>query len=212
MFAWGGRNWILGTLFFASVSLLIYALTFFYLTLMISIMFLILELFFLSFFRDPPRWINSGIVSPADGRIISIESFRNKKENGKFVRIAIFMSVFNVHVNRAPISGKVLHMVHKSGGIIPAYEPGSKKNERLITYMNTPIGGIKIIQIAGLLAKRIVPYIRPKQYLSKGQRIGIIQFGSRVDLILPNDKVKILITKGQNVKAGMTTVANIKNV
>jgi phosphatidylserine decarboxylase len=155
--------------------------------------------------------INSGIVSPADGRIISIEHYKNKKNSRKYVRIAIFMSVFNVHVNRAPISGKVLHMVHKSGGFIPAYDPGSKKNERLITLMSSPIGRIKIIQIAGLLAKRIVPYIKPKQFLSKGQRIGIIQFGSRVDLILPKDKVNILITKGQHVKAGITSLAKINN-
>jgi phosphatidylserine decarboxylase len=211
MLAWGGRNWILGTLFFASVSLLIYAFTYFYLILIFSIVFLILDIFFLSFFRDPPRWINSGIVSPADGRIISIESFKNKKDNKNFVRVAIFMSVFNVHVNRAPISGKVLRMSHRSGGFIPAYEPGSKKNERLITLLSTTIGKIEVIQIAGLIAKRIVPYIKPKQYLSKGQRIGIIQFGSRVDLILPEDKVKIRITEGQHVKAGMTTLAEIKN-
>ncbi len=119
------------------------------------------------------------------------------------------MNITNVHVNRAPLDGSVVSMVHRPGGFLPAYRPESKQNERLITTIISPIGYIKIIQIAGIVAKRIVPYIKPGMHLKRGERIGIIQFGSRVDVILPKDKVTILVEKGQHVKAAIDSIAKI---
>jgi phosphatidylserine decarboxylase len=176
------------------------------------------------FFRDPNRIIGSGIVSPADGRVISItkEGTENKNDlsvekreriNGKNpekIRIAIFMNVNNVHVNRAPIPGKIIYMKHIRGRLIPAYKPESKYNERLITIIKSEIGNIKIVQIAGILAKRIVPYVKPGDRLIKGQRIGIIQFGSRVDVILPKGRVEVHVVIDQHIIAGSTTIALIK--
>jgi len=219
MLAQGGHNWILGTLLISSLTLLIFILTKMLILLAISLILLLLVCFFMLFFRDPERVPSRGIVAPADGRIISITTSDTSKydskgqikrpKNQRFIRIATFMSVFNVHVNRAPISGKVLSITHKPGKFLPAYKSESKNNERVITTFKTKIGKIIIIQIAGILAQRIIPYIHPNEYLKKGQRLGIIQFGSRVDLILPKNRVKILVKNHQRVFAGSTTVAEI---
>lgn len=202
MLARGGYKWISGTLLVAALFLLFYILLYVFVLLLISVLFLICDCFFLVFFRDPKRNPGKGIVSPADGRVLFVS-------NSGTTRIAIFMSVTNVHVNRAPLSGRVLRMTHKPGGLLPAYKHGSKNNERLITSMQTQIGKIKVIQIAGLIARRIVPYIQPGQNLKKGQRIGIIQFGSRVDLLLPSEHIRVNIRPGQRVRAGVTSIALI---
>jgi phosphatidylserine decarboxylase len=170
---------------------------------------IICEIFFLIFFRDPERTIGRGIVSPADGKVFQISKV-NSKEPQAMVRLAIFMNVTNVHVNRAPLAGKILSMTHFHGGLVPAYRPESKLNERLKTVLKTDLGEVTIIQIAGILAQRIVPYIEPGEYLSKGQRIGIIQFGSRVDLILPANRINIKVNVGDSVHAGSSTIAEIR--
>jgi phosphatidylserine decarboxylase len=131
------------------------------------------------------------------------------RANDNLIRLAIFMNVTNVHVNRCPLNGRVIKMAYKPGGLVPAYYPESKRNERLITYLKTDIGIIKIYQIAGILARRIIPYIKTGDKLKKGQRIGIIQFGSRVDLILPKNRLKILVSEGDTVRAGSTSLAKI---
>jgi len=204
MIARGGYTWILGTLLISAVILLFYLEVRVSVLLAISIILLICDCFFLLFFRDPERRISSGIVSPADGRILAIY------DQSGLMRIGIFMSVTDVHVNRAPLKGRVISVTHKPGGFIPAYRQESVRNERVITTMNTNIGRIKVIQIAGILAKRIVPYIKTGQELKKGERIGIIQFGSRVDLIMPSNRIKILVKNGHRVKAGSTTIAELK--
>lgn len=207
MLARGGYKWITGSLLLSALILLLNLITSNIILLVISVIFLICVCFFMIFFRDPNRRPGFGIVAPADGRIISI-THSNSKTN---YRIATFMSVTNVHVNRAPLDAMVLSMVHKPGKFKPAYQAEAKQNERLITTLKTRIGKIKVIQIAGILAQRIVPYIQPKQNLKKGQRIGIIQFGSRVDLLLPRLRVKVLVNVGDCVHAGTTTVARIIN-
>ena len=204
MIARGGYTWILGTLLISAVILLFYLEVRVSVLLAISIILLISDCFFLLFFRDPERRIARGIVSPADGRILAIY------DRSGLLRIGIFMSVTDVHVNRAPLNGRVISVTHKPGSFIPAYRQESVRNERLITTMNTNIGRIKVIQIAGILAKRIVPYIKQGKELKKGERIGIIQFGSRVDLIMPSNKIRTLVKKGQRVKAGSTTIAELK--
>lgn len=207
MIARGGYTWILGTLLISAVSLLYYLVTNIIIFLDLAIILLIFELFLLIFFRDPDRRPKSGpsIMAPADGKVIMI----TKMPNQNLTRIATFMNVTNVHVNRAPLTGKVLSMVHYPGGFSPAYLPEAKQNERLVTQMKTGIGNIKIIQIAGLIAQRIVPYINPGQYLKKGERIGIIQFGSRVDVLLPSDKIKVKVSVGTKVHAGTSEIAEI---
>jgi len=209
MFARGGYTWILGTLLISAVSLLYYLITNIIIFLDLAIILLIFESFLLIFFRDPERVPKSGpsIMAPADGKVIMISQI--PKQN--ITRIAIFMNVTNVHVNRAPLAGRVLIMKHYPGGFSPAYLPEAKQNERLVTQIKTQIGIIKIIQIAGLIAQRIVPYISPGQYLKKGERIGIIQFGSRVDVLLPTDKIRIRISVGAKVHAGTSEIAEIKS-
>jgi phosphatidylserine decarboxylase len=204
MIASVGYTWILGTVLISAVLLLYYLEVRVSVLLVISVILLICGCFFLVFFRDPERRIGGGIVSPADGRILAIY------DQTGLLRIGIFMGVTNVHVNRAPLKGRVISVIHKPGGFMPAYLQESARNERVITTMNTMIGRIKIIQIAGILAKRIVPYIKSGQELKKGERIGIIQFGSRVDLIMPSNRIRTLVKKGQSVKAGSTTIAELK--
>jgi phosphatidylserine decarboxylase len=165
----------------------------------------------LLFFRDPDRVIGKGIVACADGRIREIADINDDKI-GNSLKISTFMNVYNVHVNRIPLDGDIKFIEHISGIHLPAFKKESDKNERMITTINTKIGPIKIIQIAGTLARRIVPYIKKGDKLKKGERIGIIRFGSRVDVYLPSKKIKkILVKIGEGVKAGETTIAEIND-
>ena len=154
------------------------------------------------FFRDPVRRPASGLVSPADGKVMFVE----KNEELGIWHIAIFMSPLNVHVNRAPLAGRVVKIDHIKGGFKPAFNKESEHNERVITVLATRIGKVKIIQIAGIVARRIVPYITERQRLLKGEKIGMIRFGSRVDLYLPSDKLIPEIVPGQKVRAGIDTI------
>ncbi len=177
------------------------------------------------FLRDPDRRILSGnnLVAPADGKIISImkiggrgvkikkglvgriDSLCSDVTNEGYV-ISIFMSIFNVHVNRAPISGKVVSVRHKKGKFFMAYDvKKSFYNEKNEIIIETKIGKIKIIQIAGFLARRIECFVNGNQKINKGQKIGRIIMGSQVSLILPNIKLKI--KEGDYVKAGETVLA-----
>jgi phosphatidylserine decarboxylase len=211
MIAWGGRNWTLGTLLFVTLSLLGFLIISSVILIYLAVILLVLELFFLNFFRDPERTIGSDIVAPADGRIMSIETVKMNSGTKSYYRVATFMNVYNVHVNRTPIAGRVIKMRYKPGQFKPAYNKDSINNEQLETTLKTSIGRIVLIQIAGILAKRIVPYICTGDVLKKGQRLGIIQFGSRVDVILPKDRVKIMVSTGDKVKAGSSCLASIIN-
>jgi len=158
-------------------------------------------LFVMLFFRDPERHPGSDIVAPADGVVTDISDFDD------YVRIATFMNVHNVHVNRAPIDCVVKSQKHMDGKCGPAYGKDAENNERTITLLETKIGGIKIVQIAGVFARRIVSYVKEGQSLSKGERIGMIRFGSRVDLYLPKKNVRVTVKTGEKVRAGESTVA-----
>ncbi|MCK5636932.1 MAG: phosphatidylserine decarboxylase family protein, partial [Thermoplasmatales archaeon] len=134
------------------------------------------------------------------------------KEVGDCTKISTFMNLYNVHVNRIPLDGTVKDVVHISGIHLPAFKKESEKNERVITTIDTKIGSVKVIQIAGTLARRIVPYIKKGDKLKKGERIGIVRFGSRVDVYLPTKKIKKINVKvGEIVKAGETTLAEIND-
>jgi len=164
----------------------------------ISLILIVLSIFLLCFYRDPYREIQDGIVSPADGLVQKVETKRG------MIHISVFMGVQNVHVNRSPIDGKVISQNHKSGGYTPAFSKDSDKNERLITKLDTDLGIFKITQIAGFLIRRIVSYIEPNELIGKGERIGLIHFGSRVDLAFESSGIRVKVKKGDRILAGQT--------
>lgn len=119
------------------------------------------------------------------------------------------MNIYDVHVNRMPIDGRITYIEHYPGSHIPAFRKESGRNERVVIKIDTIIGLIKIIQIAGIIARRIKPYIKIDDELRKGDRIGIIRFGSRVDLYLPRDKITLKVRRGDRVKAGVDSIAEV---
>ncbi len=155
------------------------------------------------FFRDPERDVPAGIesaVSPADGRVIAIEP----AEQGH--RLSIFLSVFNVHVNRAPIGGEIIREEYRKGKFLLAFDArASVENEQLIFTIRGE-RELTFALIAGILARRIVPWKKPGDKVNKGDRIALIRFGSRVDMMLPPD-CEIMVRKGEKVYAGRSVIA-----
>ena len=155
--------------------------------------------------------IGNDIVSPADGYIRDIYEL-DDIDIGKCIVLSIFMNVHNVHVNRMPIDGIIKEVIHLPGSHLPAFKKESERNERLIIKIKTSIGMIKIIQIAGTFARRILPYMKKNDVINKGDKIGIIRLGSRVDLYLPYKKnFKFKVKKGDKLKAGESSVAKIND-
>ncbi|MEV0844765.1 phosphatidylserine decarboxylase [Streptomyces sp. NPDC049954] len=153
------------------------------------------------FFRDPEREITQGrVISPADGVVQSIMPWKDGR-----TRVAIFMSPLNVHVNRAPLAGTVTSVEHIPGGYVPAFNKESENNERVVWHFDTELGDIEMIQIAGAVARRIVPYVPSGTKVEQGERIGLIRFGSRVDLYLP-EGVEVDVEVGQPTVAGVTRI------
>ncbi len=171
-----------------------------------------MAVFLLSFFRDPervPTGDESTIVSPADGTVLSAAA-APESPSGAVRRLSIFMSVFNCHVNRAPVSGLLADYAYCPGKKMAAFdEKCSTENEQNRITLQAAAGPVTFKQIAGVLARRIVFYPRPGDRLVRGQRIGIILFGSRVDLFVP-DAAELLVNPGDKVKAGRTGVARWK--
>ncbi|WP_327288103.1 phosphatidylserine decarboxylase [Streptomyces sp. NBC_01198] len=151
------------------------------------------------FFRDPEREIADGrVISPADGVVQSVMPWKDGR-----TRVAIFMSPLNVHVNRAPLAGTVTSVEHIPGGYVPAFNKESEHNERVIWHFDTEAGDIEMVQIAGAVARRIVPYVPRGCKVEQGDRIGLIRFGSRVDVYLPAG-IEAGVEVGQNTTAGVT--------
>ncbi|MEA3458380.1 MAG: phosphatidylserine decarboxylase, partial [Candidatus Thermoplasmatota archaeon] len=150
-------------------------------------------------------------IAPADGRIRDISQSKDR-DVGECTIISVFMNVYNVHVNRMPMDGTIKDVVHISGSHIPAFKKESERNERVIITIDTNIGIVKVIQIAGTLARRIVPYISKGDKLKKGEKIGIIRLGSRVDIYIPSKKIKNINVKlGDMIKAGEGSIAEIND-
>jgi len=166
---------------------------------LLCLVFFIPSLCLLIFFRDPPRRIGEGYVSPADGKVIIID------RKGGFQRVCIFMSPLNVHVNRAPCDAHVMDMQYHEGTFAIASDKEAEENERMHWYLKGAKGKVEVVQIAGMVARRIVPYLEVGAEVKKGDRIGHIAFGSRVDLYLPK-RVRLEVSVGQRVKAGSTTI------
>ena len=166
-----------------------------------------------SFFRDPERDVPGGdnqVVSPADGRIVAVDSEAHAESlpGEKFQRVAIFMSPANVHVNRVPVSGEVLAVKHTPGRFLAAYdERASLENERNEVALRDERGRpLVFVQVAGLLARRIICNLRPGQRVEQGARFGLIMFGSRVDVYLvPSARLRVSI--GDRVRAGSAVLA-----
>ncbi|MFF8960977.1 phosphatidylserine decarboxylase [Streptomyces sp. NPDC014894] len=153
------------------------------------------------FFRDPEREITQGrVISPADGVVQSIMPWKDGR-----TRVAIFMSPLNVHVNRAPLAGTVTSVEHVPGGFVPAFNKESENNERVVWHFDTELGDIEMVQIAGAVARRIVPYLPQGTKVEQGDRIGLIRFGSRVDIYLP-EGVEVAVEVGQTTTAGVTRI------
>jgi phosphatidylserine decarboxylase len=210
----GGYPWILAsfacTFFFLAAcffSLDVWMVFFF----VFSILFFFVSCLLIVFFRDPERTIGPGIVAVADGKIREILSL-NDTDVGDCTRVSTFMNIHNVHVNRMPFDGTILKVTHHDGGHVPAFNKESDSNERVILLIQTEIGVVKIVQIAGSVARRIVPYVSEGSVVKKGERIGLIRLGSRVDLYLPAKKIKGLsIQVHDKVKAGESRLAEIND-
>jgi phosphatidylserine decarboxylase len=172
---------------------------------------LLVTSFILYFFRDPERFIpdkSNAIVSPADGKVILIEKIKDETFlNQDVLKISIFMNVFNVHVNRAPLSGVVEKIIHSPGKFYSAdSDKGALQNENCATIITSETGvKIAFVQVAGLIARRIVNWLETDDSLKKGERFGLIRFGSRVDLYLPADIITS-VEIGQKVQAGETII------
>ncbi|MGA9754933.1 MAG: phosphatidylserine decarboxylase family protein [Desulfobaccales bacterium] len=168
--------------------------------------------FFAYFFRDPERDIPGepgAIISPADGLVVQVDEVQEPEFlRGPARRVAIFMNVFDVHVNRSPVAGVVTSMRHRAGEYKAASrQDAASRNEQQALVLESDGGRrILVVQIAGLLARRIIPFVKPGQQLARGERVGMICFGSRVDLYLPSE-AEILVKVGDRVKAGSSMVA-----
>ncbi len=168
-------------------------------------------LFSLFFFRDPVRLITAGpreIVSPADGAVVGIEDLENTPYyNGPCKRVSIFLSVFDVHVNRAPATGTVTAIRHQDGGYVNALRAdSSEKNESHAGWMDTECGPRTVRQISGAVARRIVCVPVVGDNLEKGEKFGMIKFGSRTELYLPPE-ADVLVKLKDTVRAGATIMA-----
>jgi phosphatidylserine decarboxylase len=206
MIAKGAWHWIITPLI---LSVLVFVLSINHFSLILYFLaFLLILIFFtfLIFFRDPCREIGEGITAPADGIVKRIE------KNDESIMISTFMRIHDVHVNRCPIDGKVVGLKHVLGKHIPAYKENYEKNEKVIIDLDTKIGKVRIVQIAGIFARRIVPYVKDGEELKKGQRIGIVRFGSRVDLHLPLDDIRLKIKEETRIYAGTTQIAEVERV
>ncbi|MDP2217430.1 MAG: phosphatidylserine decarboxylase [Methanolobus sp.] len=203
MLAKGSAPWIMTLVAISALAAIAHITVYWPYTGIITLLGLAGLIFFIFFFRDPEReseYCCSSMTAPADGKIVDI---RGRK-------ICIFMNVHNVHVNRAPLTGTVIAIEHKKGGYRPAFSKDSERNERSHIFIDTEHGIVEVTQIAGTIARRIVSYVQVGDQMVRGQRFGMIRFGSRVDVTIP-ENFEILCTKGEKVTAGMTVIARKRN-
>jgi len=168
----------------------------------------LLAAFVFFFFRDPERAIPStagAIVSPADGRVVVVKDENWNSRPGN--RISIFLAIWNVHVNRAPAAGTIVDIQYRPGKFLAAMlERASLENEQNVFSLATDAGPMVFKQIAGLIARRVVCWKKPGEMVARGERIGLVRFGSRVDVWLPRE-AQVMVQVGDNVKGGSSTLA-----
>jgi len=174
---------------------------------------LVLTIFSIYFFRNPERNIDGQkgiVVSPADGRVMDVKTVVEENYvHTKTIRVRIFLSIFNVHINRSPIDGRVEWVNRVSGLYLPAYKDEvSDKNARNYLGIVTDFGKILVVQITGLIARRLVCWVQPGDTLKIGERFGLIRFGSCTEIYLP-ENATILVQPGQKLKGGETVIARL---
>jgi phosphatidylserine decarboxylase len=164
------------------------------------------------FFRDPPRdipWQTNAVLSPADGRIVKVERVRDPYANRDAVLVSVFMNIFNVHSNRSSVDGKVTKVAYFPGKFLNAdLDKASAENERNAVVIKTGQHTITLVQVAGLIARRILCYTNVGDTLTRGQRYGFIRFGSRVDVYLPLTAT-VKVAPGDKVSATTTILATL---
>lgn len=177
-----------------------------------AIILTLLALFVAFFFRDPERQSPTDerlLVSPADGLVVVVKPV-DELEGVKGTLVSIFLSVFDVHVNRTPISGKIVKADYRPGKfLIATKQQASVENEQNVVTVENQYTRVVFKQIAGLIARRIVFWKQPGERVELGERIGLIKFGSRVDVIM-SPEVEVLVKKGQRVKGGVTIIGKVR--
>jgi len=157
--------------------------------------------FFAVFFRDPERTVGEGVVSAADGRVRAVDRV------GDAWRVSVFMNVTNVHVNRFPVGGKVVAIEGSGGGFRAAYRPDAERNVQQRYRLATELGTVEVVQITGVVARRLVPFVRVGSVGTKGDRLGMVVLGSRVDVLFPALRAAPVIAVGDRVRAGSSSIA-----
>ena len=201
----------------ALIILFLLVIFFYFIYKPLFLIFLILLIFTFYFFRDPERVVPLGddiLVSPADGLITNISEYKDGKKS--YTKVSIFLSVFNVHIQRLPVSGQITKIDYIEGKFINAtLDKASEENERLRLTLKSGSNVIYITQIAGLIARRIICYLKTNERVNQGDRYGIIKFGSRVDMEFPNS-YNLMVSIGQQCIGGETIIArdfkNNKNI
>ncbi len=201
----------------ALIILFLLVIFFYFIYKPLFLIFMILLIFTFYFFRDPERVVPLGddiLVSPADGLITSISEHKEGKKS--YTKVSIFLSVFNVHIQRLPVSGQITKIDYIEGKFINAtLDKASEDNERLRLALKSGSNVIYITQIAGLIARRIICYLKTNERVNQGDRYGIIKFGSRVDIEFPNS-YNLMVSIGQQCIGGETIIArdfkNNKNI
>ena len=201
----------------ALIILFLLVIFFYFIFKPLFLIFLLLLIFTFYFFRDPERVVPLGddiLVSPADGLITNISEYKEGKKS--YTKVSIFLSVFNVHIQRLPLSGQITKIDYIEGKFINAtLDKASEDNERLRLTLKSGSNVIYITQIAGLIARRIICYLKTNERVNQGDRYGIIKFGSRVDIEFPNS-YNLMISIGQQCIGGETIIArdfkNNKNI
>lgn len=167
-----------------------------------------------AFFRDPervPPVDSQAIVSSADGKVLGVESLTDERFSSagvsQWTRISVFLSVFDVHINRSPVAGKVIEVIREDGGYAPAMNAEAEHNVAAYTVLETSHGPVVVAQRTGLVARRIVNRTRPGTLLARGERYGLIRFGSRTDVYLPDGTVEPLVSPGDRVVGGESVIA-----
>jgi len=199
---------------FLAAALAISSVVHFFLGLAWALPFWLVSFFILQFFRDPPREIPEdpqAVLSPADGRIVAVEKVRDPYLGRDALKISVFMNVFNVHSNRSPVDGSVQQRWYHAGSFLnAALDKASLENERNALWLRTRGGqDVTCVQIAGLVARRILCYVDQGAELGRGQRYGFIRFGSRVDVYLPPD-AEVSAVLGDKVYATESILARLK--
>ena len=173
----------------------------------------LVAIFVIQFFRDPPRDVPGDartVVCPADGRVLMVVSAEDPYLQRPAIKVSVFMNVFNVHSNRSPVDGEVVASWYKPGSFFnAAIDKASLENERNALHLRTASGvDVTCVQIAGLVARRVLCYVKPGDRLARGQRFGFIRFGSRVDVYLPPG-TRVRVELGQKVYASSTVLAEL---